>query len=121
MRPLLALLLLLASPAWAQRGGCGLGEGLAGLASAEEMLAAPSPGLEAGRDQAAQASAGLYQAQATLLRCGCRRLAEPVAEAAGLADQARSQASMADLRRSLDRARFSLRLAREKAGRDGCS
>ncbi len=118
----LALLLMLAAtPCSAQRGGCGLGLGLAALAEAEHLLAAPSPGLEAGRDQAAQASAQLHEARLSLQGCGCRRVAEQAGEAAGLAEQARSQASVADLRRSLDRARFSLRLARERAGRDGCS
>ena len=114
-------LLLLASPAQAQRGGCDLGVGLAALATANHLLTAPTTSLAEGRDQASQTSTALHEARAILFGCGCRRLAEQAAEGAGLAEQARSEASVAGLRRALDRAGLSLSLARERAGTAGCS
>jgi hypothetical protein len=106
--------------AWAQRGGCGLGNGLHGLEAAERSLAVSMTSLPEGRDQAAQASGQLHEATRWLSGCGCRRLAEQAQEAAGIAEQGMSESSIAALRRTLDRARFSLSLARERAEREGC-
>ena len=117
----LLLLLVLAAPAWAQRGGCGLGLGLQAMASAGQVLDAPVAGLGAGREQAAAAVQALGEAQARLLGCGCRRVAEQVLEAGGIAEAARASADVPALRRGLDRARYALGLARERVGRDGCS
>jgi hypothetical protein len=113
--------LLLATPAQAQRGGCGLGLGLQGLDSAEHRLATPAASLLEARDLASAVAAELYAAARQLAGCGCRRLAEQAEEAARTAEQAASESSVIALRRSLDRARFSVELARQRAGRDGCS
>jgi hypothetical protein len=117
----LAVLLVVAAPAWAQRGGCGLGLGLQAMAQADQVLAAEVAGLGAGREQAASAVQALGEAQARLLGCGCRRVADQVAEAGGIAEATRSSADVPALRRGVDRARYALGLARERVGRDGCS
>jgi hypothetical protein len=118
----LALLALLAAPpALAQRGGCGLGAGLDALREAERGLAVPPASLTAGREEAAAMAARLHGAAASLAGCGCRQAALHAAEAAGLAEQAGSEASLERLRRSLDRARFSAGLARGRLDRQGCS
>jgi hypothetical protein len=118
---LLALLLALAGPALAQRGGCGLGLGLQAMAGADQLLAAEVTGLAAGREQAGAAVASLAEAAARLQGCGCRRVADQVAEAGGIAESARAAAEVPALRRTLERARHALGLARERAGRDGCA
>ncbi|WP_135468814.1 hypothetical protein [Crenalkalicoccus roseus] len=118
-----ALLLLLAWPAAAQRGGCGFGEGLAALAAAERALrGAPElPSLSAGRALAAEAGERLRAGAGILAGCGCARAAEEAAEAALLAEQAGSEVELARLRATLDRARFSLSLARQRLDRTGCA
>ncbi|WP_165982932.1 hypothetical protein, partial [Dankookia rubra] len=72
------------------------------------------------RDAAEAAAAALAEAAGRLEGCGCRLAAEPVREAAGLAERARSEASVYRLRGALDRARFSLGLARDRLDRRGC-
>lgn len=120
MRALL-LFALLATPALAQRGGCGLGLGLRPLDAVEQRLAQPPAGLLEGRATAAETAATLREAAGWLAGCGCRRLAEQAQEAAALAELAQSEASFAGVARRLERARFSLRLARESAGSVGCN
>jgi hypothetical protein len=115
------LVLVLAAPAWAQRGGCGLGLGLQAMTRADQVLAAEPAGLGAGREQAVAAVAALSEARERLLGCGCRRVAEQVAEASGIAEAARSTADVPGLRRGLERARYALGLARERVGREGCA
>jgi len=120
----LALLALLAAlPAQAQRSRCGFGLGLEGLRTADRMLAeaAASSSLTAGREAAGAIAARLHEVAGRLSGCGCHQAADHAAEAAGLADQAGNEAGIARLRRSLDRARFSLTLARERLDRAGCS
>ncbi|MCB4820866.1 hypothetical protein [Roseicella aerolata] len=116
-------LLLLAAPAMAQAPRCGFGLGLEGLRGADRHLRAGSAaeGLLAGREAADAAAAALTEAAARLAGCGCPLAAEQVREAAGLAEQARSEAGPDRLRRTLDRARFSLGQARERLDRRGCS
>ncbi len=122
MTVLLALLLAWSVPgALAQRGGCGLGLGLQAMTQADGMLAAPVAGLGEGRAQAATVVTELAEAQGRLQGCGCRRVAEQVAEASGIAEAARAAADVPALRATLARARYALGLARERAGRDGCA
>ncbi len=114
-----------ADAARAQRAGCGLGLGLEAMRAADRTLAqAPRiPSLAAGRATAAAAADRLHGAAAALSSCGCgcARAAADAEEAAALADAAGSEASVARVAAALDRARFSLRLARERLDRDGCS
>lgn len=112
---------LLISPVSAQRAGCGFGTALVGLGEADQVLAAVPESLPAGRAAGAAASSGLQQATATLAGCGCHQAADHATEAAGLAEQATAGDSLPQVRGALDRARFSLRLARERLGRQGCS
>ncbi len=122
MIPLL-ILLLLAGPAAAQRGGCGLGLGLEALRAAEAPLrtGAEAPSLLAGREAAGQAADRLGEAAQRLAGCGCAQAAGLAGEAAGLAEGLRGAAELAQIRRGLDRARFSARLARERMEGRGCS
>jgi hypothetical protein len=122
IRALLAALLL-PGLAWAQRGGCGYGMGLDGLRGADAALAEGSTAgaLSIGRAAGAAVAAPLREAATRFTGCGCPRLAEFAAEAAALADQAQSEASLGRVRQMLDRARFSVAQARERAGRQGCS
>lgn len=120
---LVLLALLVALPARAQRSHCGLGLGLEGLAAADRMLAeaADAPSLIAGREAAGAIAARLREAADRLSGCGCHQAAAGTAEAAGLADQASSEASLTRLRARLERARFSLDLVRNRLDRSGCS
>ncbi|WP_431267944.1 hypothetical protein [Dankookia sp. P2] len=83
----------------------------AGIAAAE---------LLPGRDAAEAAAAALAEATGRFEGCGCRRAAEQAREAAGLAEQARSEASADRLGRALARARVSIGLARDRLDRQGC-
>lgn len=117
----LAPLLALAPPAAAQRPRCGFGAALAALGTAERTMARPVEGLSAGRAQAGAAAAALGEAMAGLQGCGCRRAAEDAADAALLAEAATAEASAPAVAARLDRAGFSVRLARERLGREGCA
>jgi hypothetical protein len=127
MRPAIALTLALVAslpclPAVAQRAGCGFGAGLEGMRAAARALAEPPrPSLVAGRDLAGATATRLREAAAVLDGCGCRQAAAGVGEAAALSEEAQAQSSLDGLRRLLDRAGFSLRLARERLDRQGCS
>ncbi|MBL6454975.1 hypothetical protein JMJ55_06545 [Belnapia sp. T6] len=122
MIPLL-ILLLAAMPAAAQRGGCGLGLGIEALRGAEAPLraGAEAPSLLAGREAAGQAADRLTEAAAWLTGCRCAQAAGQAREAAGLAEELRGAAELERIRRGMDRARFSARLARERLDRQGCS
>ena len=85
------------------------------------MLAAPVAGLAAGRDAATAAHDHLRAATTILADCACRRAAEDAGEAAMLAETATAEHSAARIAAALERARFSLRLAQERLGREGCS
>ncbi len=111
---------LLAPPAAAQRPRCGYGEALAAMQVAEERLALLPDGLDAARSTAEAVAGGLRGSASGMAGCGCTRLAEAVGEAAGIAEPAISAASVAEARVRLERARFSLGLARRAAGREGC-
>ena len=63
----------------------------------------------------------LREAAAVLEGCGCRQAAAGLGEAAALAEEAQSRSSLDGVRRLLDRAGFSLRLAQERLERQGCS
>ncbi len=119
----LALLLLLAGPAAAQRSGCGMGLVLEALRGAEGTLRAgvAAPSLLEGRAAAAQAAEALGEAAGRLGGCGCGQAAGHAQEAAGLAEAARGGDSLEGIRRGLERAQFSARLARERLDRRGCS
>lgn len=119
----LIVLLLLASPVAAQRSGCGMGMGLDALRTAERALrdGAGAGSLSAGREAGGSAADRLTEAAATLGGCGCRQVAGHLQEAAGIAEEVRAEASLERLRRLLDRAGFSLRLAQQRLGRQGCS
>jgi hypothetical protein len=119
----LVILLLLAGPAAAQRSGCGMGLGLDALRGAEGVLRAgvAAPSLLEGRAAAAEAAQSLGEAAGRLGGCGCGEAAGHAQEAAALAEAARGADSLDGVRRGLDRARFSARLARERLDRRGCS
>jgi hypothetical protein len=118
----IALALLLAAPAAAQAPRCGFGLGLEALRGADRQLQAgvAAADLLPGRDAAEAAAAALAEAAGRFEGCGCRQAAELVREAAGLAEEARSEASPDRLGRALARARFSLGLARDQLDRRGC-
>lgn len=118
-----ACLLLLALPAnaAAQRPRCGYGEALSALRDAAAAAAVPVTGLADGRDRAGSVHADLRTATEVLQGCGCRRAAADTADAALLAETAAHQPSAAAIAQGLERAGFSLRLARERLGREGCS
>lgn len=117
------ILLLLASPVAAQRGGCGMGLGLDALRAADRSLrdGAAVGSLSAGRDAGAAAADQLAAASEQLAACGCQQVAGHLRDAAGGAESARAGASAEQIRRILDRALFSTRLARERLDRHGCS
>jgi hypothetical protein len=117
-----ALALLLAAPAAAQAPRCGFGLGLEALRGADRQLQAgvAAADLLPGRDAAEAAASALAEAAGRFEGCGCRQAAELVREAAGLAEEARSEASPDRLGRALARARFSLGLARDQLDRRGC-
>ncbi len=119
----LVLLLVLAGPAAAQRSGCGMGLGLEALRGAEAALRAgvAAPSLLGGRAAAAEAAGALREAAGRLGQCGCGQAAGHAQEAEGLAEAARAGDSLDAVRRGLDRAQFSARLARERLDRRGCS
>ena len=118
----IALALLLAVPAAAQTPRCGFGLGLEALRGADRQLQAgiAAADLLPGREAAEAAAATLAEAAGRFEGCGCRGAAELVREAAGLAEQARSEAGTDRLSRTLARARFSLGLARDRLDRRGC-
>ena len=118
---LLVALTLAATPATAQRPRCGYGEALAALRAAETLLAQPVASLSTGRDQAAAAHDHLRDATGVLQGCACHRAAEDAGEASALAEQASAEHSAARIATTLHRAAFSLRLARERLSREGCS
>jgi hypothetical protein len=116
-------LLLLAGPAQAQLPRCGFGLGLEALRGADRQLQAGVAAAELlpGRDAAEAAAAALAEAARRFEGCGCGQATELTREAAGLAEQARSAASAERLRRTLDRARFSLGMALDRLDRRGCA
>ncbi|MDO9709161.1 hypothetical protein [Paracraurococcus lichenis] len=123
MIPALLAALLLALPAAAQAPRCGFGLGLEALRGAERQVQAglAAGDLPAGRAAAEAAAASLEEAATRLGGCGCAQAAGFAREAQGLAEQARSEAVPERIARALDRARFSLGLARERLERRGCS
>lgn len=119
----LPLLLALVPGAAAQRPGCDYGAALADLAAADRAQAA-APGwrdLAAAREGAAGMAARLRAAEATLAGCGCALAAGAAGEAAAVAEAAGSESGLPGIRARLDRAGFSLRLARERLAGRGCS
>jgi len=118
----LPVLLLLATPALAQRPGCGFGLGLAALRQAGSGLeaAARAASLLTGLDTAAAVAPVLADATSRLAGCGCARAAAEAGDAAGLAEQARSEATLDRLRATLDRARFFVSRARHRLDTRGC-
>ena len=117
------VLAFLVPPALAQRSRCGFGAALEAVRAADRVLAggARLDSLAAGREAAASATERLREAAMVFVGCGCRRAAPEAAEAAAIAEQAVSEASVARIRAMLDRARFSLGLLRERLGRSGCA
>jgi hypothetical protein len=120
----LAALLGVPQPAAAQRSRCGFGAALEALRDAGETLAAAAAApasLADGRERASLAAGRLRRGEEGLAGCGCRRAAAEAAEAATLAEQALSEASVRDLAATLGHARFRLSLVRERLGREGCA
>lgn len=117
-----ALALLLTLPAAAQAPRCGFGLGLEALRSADRAIqdGIAAATLLPGRRAAEAAATALADATGRLEGCGCRLAGELTREATGLAELARSEVSPDRLRRALDRARFSLTLARDRLDRQGC-
>jgi hypothetical protein len=125
---LLVLVLIgLAAPAAAQRPRCGFGEGLEALRMADQALAAalarqpPAAGLLAGREALQDAADRLRAAEARLAGCGCPRAAADAGDAATAAEQGQGEAGVPRQAAAMDRARFSIRLARERLDRAGCA
>ncbi|GGC34495.1 hypothetical protein GCM10011504_11090 [Siccirubricoccus deserti] len=116
----LAVLLLLAAPAAAQRPGCGFGLGLEALGQAQRSLGSPAGSLSEGRVMAGAAAGALGEAAGRFAGCGCTQAAGDAREAAGLAEQATAEPALERLRRLLDRAGFSARLVHERLERRGC-
>ncbi len=120
---LLLALLLAATPAAAQRGGCGFGLGLDALRTAGSALrdGMAAGSMAAGRAAAEAAAGQLADAATRLDGCGCDQAAGHARDAARLAEEAGAAASLDHIRRTLDRAGFSAGLARERLERQGCS
>jgi len=118
----LLLLVVLAAPAAAQRPQCGFGLGLQALREADRALRAGSvaPDLPAGRAAAEAAVAALKVSLGQFHGCGCAQVIQPVQDAAGLVEQASIETTTDRIRRVLERARFSLDLARQRLDREGC-
>ena len=121
IRALVLLLLALPATATGQRPRCGYGEALSALRNAEAAVMRPVTGLANGRDLAGGVHADLRTATAVLQGCGCQRAAQDAADATLLAETAAQQGSAQAIAAGLGRAGFSMRMARERLGREGCS
>jgi hypothetical protein len=117
------VLLLGISTAPAQRPGCGYGDALAALRSADLLLAAAPalPDLATARHTAMSAAERLRSLGAVLQGCGCVRTTAGAADAAEVAEAATAEPSVAGIAVALDRARWALRLVRDRLDRNGCS
>lgn len=117
-----AAITVLALPAAAQRSRCGFGSALEALRQAGTTLAAASAptSLADGRNRAGEAAAQLRSGEEGLARCACHRAAAEASDAAMLAEQALSEASVPALAAALRQARFRLALAQQRLGREGC-
>jgi len=125
MRP--ALILLAVSPllmAQAEprlpRARCDFGLGLTQLADVERDAALPPSSLAEGRARGDGAVSQLRSAARVFLGCGCPRLAELTSEAASVASDAPSEASVARILQVMEQLRFRMQLVREQAERQGC-
>jgi hypothetical protein len=114
------ILLALAMPAAAQRPQCDFGTGVASLREARLRLSAPVTGLVNGREEGLAIAAVLDAARERFTTCGCPRLAEPVNEAARLAEQAGYEASAARIVQTFSQAGFRARLALQALDATGC-
>lgn len=114
------MMLLLALPAAAQRPYCDFGAGVTALRAAQTRLAAPVTGLVSGREEGLAIAALLDSARERFAACGCPRLAEPVNEAARLAEQAGYEASAARIAQTFSQAAFRAQLARQALDSTGC-
>lgn len=126
---LLALAPRLVAPAGAQvmtaqsglpRARCDYGAGVAALRESRALLARPPASIEAGRARGEEATSRLRGAVAIFLGCGCPRLAEFTAEAAGLAAQLPSEASMGRLVQGFEQTRLRIEFAQAQMERQGC-
>ncbi|MBK1660884.1 hypothetical protein [Paracraurococcus ruber] len=119
---LVLALLALVAPAAAQTPRCGFGQGLEALREAGRQVQAglAADDLLAGRAAAEAAAERLEEATRRFAGCGCPRVAEEARASRGLAEQARFETSLDDLRRPLGRIRFTLEEARRIIDRSGC-
>jgi hypothetical protein len=120
-----ALILLALSPLLVAQSGvpharCDFGAGAEALREAARLTAQPISGLLEGRARGEVVAARLRGAVPVFLGCGCPRLAEFTAEAAGLAAALPGEASMARLVATMEQARFRISLAEQHLGRQGC-
>lgn len=120
-----ALMLLVLSPLLMAQSGvplprCDFGAGTQALREGARLTAMPIPGLLEGRARGEAVSGRLRAAVPIFLGCGCPRLAEFTAEAAGLAASLPAEASMARLSATMEQTRFRIALAEQHLGRQGC-
>jgi hypothetical protein len=126
---LLALSPLLVVPAGAQvmtaqsglpRARCDYGVGVSALRDSARILARAPTSIEDGRARGDEAMSRLRGAVPVFLGCGCQRLAEFTAEAAGLAAQLPGEASMGRLILGFEQTRLRIELAQQQMERQGC-
>ena len=112
--------LALSAPAQAQRPFCDFGQGVAALRQAQHSLAAPIPGLVAGREAAQAIADSLDTAHTAFTRCGCWHLAEMLPEPARMAESATSHSAVSQIRATLENTALHINLARQALDRRGC-
>ena len=117
---LLALAPLLLAQSGLPRARCDYGLGVAALAEGRRLLARPPASIEDGRARGEAAMSRLRGAVPVFLGCGCPRLAEFTAEAAGLAAQLPSEASMGRLVQGFEQTRLRIEIAQQQMERQGC-
>jgi hypothetical protein len=117
---LLALSPMLMAQSGIPRAQCGFTEGRDALREAEQLARRAPADLFEGRARGEPLTTLLRGAVTTFLGCDCPQLAERVAEAAGLAAQLPSEASMARMVQGYDALRLRISLARERMERQAC-
>jgi hypothetical protein len=117
---LLALSPLLVAQSGLPRARCDYGVGVGALRESARILARAPASIEDGRARGEEAMSRLRGAVPVFLGCGCQRLAEFTAEAAGLAAQLPGEASMGRLIQGFKQTRLRIELAQQQMERQGC-